>query len=112
MEFDVPMKPARFIIISLNKTYGKVSRGKCLVSGKLPIQNSVKQREDLSSLPFNISLKYATRNVQENQVGLKLNKSHQLLVSTANENLLGSIIATMQKTQRQKSMLVLRLVEK
>jgi hypothetical protein len=43
----------------------------------------------LLPLPFNIAVVFAIRKVWKNQVGLKLNGTHQLLLFADNMNLLG-----------------------
>jgi hypothetical protein len=50
------------------------------LSDIFPTQNGLKQRDALSSLFFNVASENAIRKVQENQVGLKLNGTHQLLM--------------------------------
>jgi hypothetical protein len=60
VEFGIPKKLVRLLKMCLNVIYSTVRIGK-LLSDKFPIQNGLKQGDDLSPLLFNFPLEYAIR---------------------------------------------------
>jgi hypothetical protein len=61
------------------------------------IQNDLINGHNLTPVLFNFTLKNVIQKAQENQVGLKLNGTYQLLAYADDANLLGDNIETIKK---------------
>jgi hypothetical protein len=92
------MKLVRMMKNVFNETCSKVHIGKDL-SDSFSVQNGLKQGDALSPLLFNVALEYAIRKVQRNQIGLKLNGTHQLLAYADDVNPLGDNVYTKKKNR-------------
>jgi hypothetical protein len=57
-----------------------------------PIKNGLKQGDALLPLLFNFALEYAIMRVEVNQVGSRVNGTHQLLVYADGANILGESV--------------------
>jgi hypothetical protein len=67
IEFGISKKLVRLIKLCLTETYSRVGVGKNLFE-MFPIRNGLKQGDVLSPLLFNLTLEYAIKRVQVNQV--------------------------------------------
>jgi len=96
IEFGIPLTLVRLIKMCLNEKYSRVQVGKHL-SDMFLIRIDLKQGDALMPLLFNFALESTIRRVQENQDGLKLDGTHQLLVNAYDVNMLGRSIHTIEK---------------
>jgi hypothetical protein len=85
----------KLIKICLNETYSNVRIDK-LLADKFPIQKG----DALTSLLSHFAFKYAIRKVQENEVVLELNGTHQVLVYGDDVNLLGDSVNTIKENSQ------------
>jgi hypothetical protein len=69
------------------------------LSDSFPIQNDLNKVDALPPLLCNFALEYAIRKVQEIQVGMKLNRTYQLLTYADDVNLPGDNTDTIKKNR-------------
>jgi hypothetical protein len=98
IEFSELIKLDRIIEMYLNDTSYKIHIGTYLCN-MIHIQNDLKQGDALLPLLFNFALEYVIRKVQESQVELKLNRTHQLVIFPDNVNLMGDNITIKKNTE-------------
>jgi hypothetical protein len=92
------MKLVRLIKMCLNAMYIIVCVGKHF-SNYFPISNDLKQGYALTPLLFNFALENAIRKVQENEIGLKLNGTHELLIYADDVHLLADNIYMVKRNR-------------
>ena len=59
------------------------------MSSSFPIENGLKQGDALSPLIATCALEYSIRNVQETNLGLDMNGTHQVMAYADDVNLIG-----------------------
>jgi len=89
------MKLVKIIKMCLNATYSTVWVGKNF-SDMFPIKNGLKQGGAFFITGFQLCSRVCHKRVQVNQVGLKLNDTHQLSVYDDDDTMGGSV-HTIQK---------------
>ena len=99
--FGIPMELVRLIKLFLSETFSRVRVDKHL-SDMVPIKKGLKKRNALSPLFLNFALEYASRKVQVNQDGWKLNGTHQLLVYADDVNVLGGSVLYILRRKTRK----------
>jgi hypothetical protein len=102
IDSGVPMKLFRLIKTCLDDTYSKHCVGKYL-SDTFPIPHDPKQGNTLSPFIFDFALEYSIKNGKENQMGLQLNGTHQILLYTDDTNLFGGNVSTTTGKRRSSN---------
>ena len=80
IKFGVPKMLVRLIKTCLDRTQSKVRIGN-YVSSSFLNENGLKQGDALSPLLFNFTLEYAIKKIQETNLGLDMNDTHQVMIS-------------------------------
>ena len=80
----------------LDGTQSKVRIGNHL-SNSFPIENGLKHGDALLPLLLNFSLEIAIRKVQETDLGLDMNGTHEALAYADDVNLIGDDIGTIER---------------
>ena len=69
----------------------RVTRELEIMSSSFPTENGLKQGDALSPFLFNFTLEYVIRKVQETNLGLDMNGTHQVLAFADDVNLINLI---------------------